>query len=197
VFKQNDEVMTLINRPIKIFCVVFVSVLLAYYLMLSNIEYDALEKKLIEKKFYAADLQTTELMFRVSGRKFLGDIPFKSLTNFSCDGISRIDRLWRRYSKNKFGFTIQFEQWKSIANNRNSKDFNTDFSVFENRVGWNKEEWSKYDKMQIHDKLDFSLNAPLGELPSFHWLIKSKPIDVSWNDSAYTFFSRIEECKLR
>lgn len=183
------------NKTIVIF--IFSLLLILSYFKFYYVNYNRLEQALIQANWREADLVTTDLLLRISGRKIFGDIPFGSIENFSCKDIKEIDYLWGKYSTNKFGFSVQIRQWESMIASHKSENFSSNFNIFENQVGWDRAGLNTHDKMQGYDRLNFSLNAPNGELPSFHWLIASKPIDTAWNDSAYTFFNRIKECKIK
>ena len=84
-----------------------------------------------------------------------------------------LDRLWRFYSSDRFGFSVQAQTWESCRQDNSSSRIIGSLSFdFAERVGWEVkvyEGWyrsdSKYD-FEREDKIPYALTAPLGHLPS-------------------------------
>ncbi|MDJ0553641.1 MAG: GUN4 domain-containing protein [Microcoleaceae cyanobacterium MO_207.B10] len=117
-----------------------------------------------------ADLETTAIMLKISGRESKGWLRAEDIFNFPCHDLLKIDDLWVTYSNGKFGFSIQKEIWKSCgATQDNSYQIN-DLETYYNfgeKLGWKIE-----DKILIYQELSFYLNAPKGHLPGglLNWL---------------------------
>jgi hypothetical protein len=71
-----------------------------------------------------------------------------------------MDQLWVKYSKGKFGFSVQKQIWLDLGGKLDGEpDWDT-FVKLSDRVGWRKNnEWLSYDNYT------FSTNAPQGHLP--------------------------------
>ncbi len=63
---------------------------------------------------------------------------------FPCNDLLTVDKLWRYYSGNRFGLSIQSNIWVSIGG-RNKKDV----PRFERRVGWGTVVDSVTDRSQV------------------------------------------------
>lgn len=68
-----------------------------------------LERALQRQQWKQADQITLELMLKISGYEAQGWLDAEALSKLSCSSLYQIDRLWRRYSKEKFGFTPQWQ----------------------------------------------------------------------------------------
>lgn len=108
-----------------------------------------------------ADRETVNLMLEEAERAEQGYLDIESLKNFPCEILLTIDDLWVKYSKGRFGFSIQNRIWKEIVGgnpNPNQKMY----EQFAERVGWHK----KYEIIWYGKNLIFDIDkAPLGHLP--------------------------------
>lgn len=116
----------------------------------TDIDYSQLDALLSTGKWQAADLETREVMLRVIGR--VDFLPRELIEEFPCEDLRIIDRLWRHYSRDRFGFSIQVEILNEVGGN---------WDNFGDRVGW------RIDGIwQPKDDRRYDLQAPAGHLPS-------------------------------
>jgi dsRNA-specific ribonuclease len=139
----------------------------------TGIDYSQLDALLSTGKWQAADLETREVMLRVIGR--VDFLPKELIEEFPCEDLSIIDRLWRHYSRDRFGFSIQVEILNEVGGN---------WDNFGDRVGW------RIDGIwQPKDDRRYDLQAPAGHLPS-------AAIRAAGNGKARTLIlSRLEGCQ--
>jgi dsRNA-specific ribonuclease len=139
----------------------------------TGIDYSQLDALLSTGKWQAADLETREVMLRVIGR--VDFLPRELIEEFPCEDLSIIDRLWRHYSRDRFGFSIQVEILNEVGGN---------WDNFGDRVGW------RIDGIwQPKDDRRYDLQAPAGHLPS-------AAIRAAGNGKARTLIlSRLEGCQ--
>jgi hypothetical protein len=70
-----------------------------------------------------------------------------------------IDTIWREYSGDRFGLSVQQRIWQSVVDTHTSEW--KAWCCFGDRVGWRvKGNWL------AHSSLNFAPHAPEGELPS-------------------------------
>ncbi len=147
----------------------------------TGVNYSQLDALLSTGKWQAADLETREVMLRVIGR--VDFLPRELIAEFPCEDLSIIDRLWRHYSRNRFGFSIQVEILNEVGGNwDNFGDCCRRRQAV--RVGW------RIDGIwQPKDDRRYDLQAPAGHLPS-------AAIRAAGNGKARTLIlSRLEGCR--
>ncbi|MGK7897713.1 MAG: GUN4 domain-containing protein [Xenococcus sp. (in: cyanobacteria)] len=102
--------------------------------------------------------------------------------------------MWVKYSKGKFGFSVQKEIYESLAGD--TKNYNHEvFDKFYDRVGWKEGgDWVRYGDYT------FNLNAPYGHLPFMIWGIRHHlRIDLVTDRVSIVcifLFSRAKTCNL-
>ena len=136
-----------------------------------------LETLLKAGKWRDADLETWELMKKLTKREQEGWLRIEDVKNFPRQELRKMDQLWVKYSNGKFGFSVQKQIWLELGGKLDGKpDWDT-FRKLGSRVGWRKNnEWLSYDSYT------FSTNALLGHLPLGSW--KADRIELM-----YYFFS--------
>lgn len=146
-----------------------------------GVDYSQLHDLLQQGKWEEADLETREVMLKVTGLMKgvppLNYLPLDSIRQFPCTDLETIDLLWVTYSKGRFGFSVQ---------QRLLLDVEKDWDKFGALVGWKvKGTWqSKNDRI-------FHLDAPIGHLPS-------AAVRAAGNGKVrMSIFSRIESCRIR
>ena len=77
-----------------------------------KIDLDHLKNLLEQKKWIEADIETTNLLLESIGPQ--NSVKKKTLKEINCDLLRGIDKLWRKESDGKFGFSAQKEIWKFI-----------------------------------------------------------------------------------
>ncbi|WP_083862248.1 GUN4 domain-containing protein [Baaleninema simplex] len=125
----------------------------------SNLLYQQLETYLKNGQWKEADRETYRVMIQKVGKEEGQWFDREDIENFPCEDLRTIDRLWRQYSNDRFGFSVQKEIYKSLSS---TFEYNTRVWIeFSEAVGWRKgENWLDYDY------LTFSVvDAPVGHLP--------------------------------
>jgi S1-C subfamily serine protease len=141
----------------------------------TGLDYTALKNLLAQGKWEEADRETynlvTQIIKTAKDRNTNIFIELKSIAEFSCTDIGTIDRLWRKYSDNKFGFTPQQQLWNSANQN---DDFSTEtWRRFAIEVGWKKGDIASSSGYLLYEELKFNpQQAPNGHLP--WWLPMSE-----------------------
>jgi hypothetical protein len=122
--------------------------------------FQKLESLLKAGKWRDADLETWELMKKLTKREQEGWLRVEDLKNFSRQELRKMDQLWVKYSNGKFGFSVQKQIWLDLGGKLDGEpDFNT-YVKLSSRVGWIKNnEWLSYDSYT------FSNTALPGHLP--------------------------------
>jgi hypothetical protein len=122
--------------------------------------FQKLETLLKEEKWRDADVETWNLMLKLTKREQEGWLRVEDVKNFPRQELRKMDQLWVKYSKGKFGFSVQKQIWLDLGGKLDGEpDWDT-FVKLSDRVGWRKNnEWLSYDNYT------FSTNAPQGHLP--------------------------------
>ncbi|WP_217355307.1 GUN4 domain-containing protein [Aphanizomenon sp. UHCC 0183] len=123
-----------------------------------------LEALLKAGKWREADLETWELMKKLTKREREGWLRLEDVKNFPRQELRKMDQLWVKYSNGKFGFSVQKQIWLDLGGKLDGEyDWDT-FTKLGSRVGWRKNnEWLSYDSYT------FSTNALPGHLPGGLW----------------------------
>jgi S1-C subfamily serine protease len=141
----------------------------------TGLDYTALKNLLAQGKWEESDRETynlvTQIIKTAKDRNTNIFIELKSIAEFSCTDIGTIDRLWRKYSNNKFGFTPQQQLWNSANQN---DDFSTEvWRRFATEVGWKQGDIASSSGYLLYEELKFNpQQAPTGHLP--WWLPMSE-----------------------
>ena len=122
--------------------------------------FQKLEALLKAGKWRDADLETWELMKKLTKREREGWLRLEDVKNFPRQELRKMDQLWVKYSNGKFGFSVQKQIWLDLGGKLDGEyDWDT-FTKLGSRVGWRKNnEWLSYDSYT------FSTNALPGHLP--------------------------------
>lgn len=115
-------------------------------------DYSKLENLLSAEKFREADIETRTILQRITGITSNDSLDPKIIEGrLKCQHIRKIDKLWKKYSNDKFGLSVQREIFWSSPKLAN----------FGNKVGWFEDgKWLKVSE------LNSSLEAPKGHWPS-------------------------------
>lgn len=151
--------------------------------------YAQLETLLKAGKWKEADQETAKQMCEVMGRQNEGWLRVEDIQQFPCADLRTIDQLWKKYSKGKFGFSVQKQIWKNCGS---PMEYNANWEKFGDRVGWRtkgilglNKEWKSIKE------LTFDTSAPEGHLPlRYGGRCTSSP--PGWG----LFFSHAQTCKL-
>ena len=125
------------------------------------VTFEKLEALLKAGKWQDANLETWELMRKLTKQGQRGSLTPEDVKNFPRQELRKMDQLWVKYSNGKFGFSVQKQIWLDLGG---KLDGEFDYDTFEKlslRVGWIKN--------KINDSYDFtytfSTNALSGHLP--------------------------------
>jgi hypothetical protein len=124
-----------------------------------NIDYNFLQKLLLEQNFQAADSLTRVKLCELAGagaiqRKWLY---FTEVDRFPTADLHTLNSLWWLHSEGKFGFSVQRQIWLSL---------NQDFTKLWLKIGWKKDNrWTQYP-----NEFTWNLSAPAGHLPLLNQL---------------------------
>jgi serine/threonine protein kinase len=138
-------------------------------------DYDSLKEFLTVGNWEEADRETSAIFRRLTGTTRIRDINKKDIETFSCADLQELDRLWKYYSNNRFGFSTQKDIWMSLDgvlyyDARNYWKFAETYIKFAERIGWAKKSWFSDSHWLKYKDLNFSIDAPRGHLPAvFHW----------------------------
>ncbi len=151
-----------------------------------GVDYTKLRDLLAAGKWKKADQETDIVMCQAVGREKEEGLTVEDIKNFPCEDLRTIDQLWVKYSKGKFGFSVQKQIWldcggKPWASNREGKAY----FRFCDRVGWRKDgEW-------VYDDLIFKLfgeykdTTPAGHLPGRKYKNHIGSVYMLWKSYKY------------
>ena len=155
-----------------------------------GVDYTKLRDLLKAGNWKEADYETYLVMIQAVGKKENDYFTSEELLNFPCTDLRTIDRLWVKYSKGRFGFSVQKEIYLSCGGKTDGEYYKEAWDKFGVSVGWKVENnWITYSDVT------FSTLAPKGHLPdcALGWVIRYSSREL---DSWWCLFSRIETCKL-
>lgn len=95
------------------------------------VSFDLLQQHLSAQNFRQADEETRRLLIVLAGEaaQKRGYVFFSEVKFISEADLKAIDDLWRQYSDNKFGYSVQKKIWQKVKK---------DFTRFFMKVGWMK-----------------------------------------------------------
>jgi predicted NACHT family NTPase len=145
-----------------------------------------LEDYLKNQQWEKADVETSRVMLQTMGREEDRYLRFNDIENYPCADLRKIDQLWVKYSKGKFGFSVQKKIYQSLGG---TKEYDSKvWSAFGDKVGWRKG-----GKSLMWEQLTFSIDNYNGHLPSWHF----DRLAFDFSEIGDTvLFSRTETCRL-
>jgi hypothetical protein len=155
---------------------------------IKDVYYSKLRDLLAAGNWQEADQETKLIMLKVANIEQQGKFESEHFHNFSCEYLHGIDKLWLKYSKGHFGFSVQKRTFAKIGGKPGIDDYKA-YCRFGEEVGWLvKNHWL------CEDNLKFSLNAPCGHLPIAPFFplirgIRSKKLYFC------DFLSRLDTCQ--
>jgi hypothetical protein len=128
--------------------------------------YAKLRDLLAAQNWKAADRETAERMREVANcleEDYLRFHDFEE--NVSSKDLCNVDNLWVKYSRGKFGFSVQKEIWQRCSS---PDKYGKDWEKFGDIVGWKDTKgWLSQTAWYIHRNYTFDINqAPRGHLPA-------------------------------
>ncbi|MBR8832412.1 MAG: hypothetical protein N5P05_000372 [Chroococcopsis gigantea SAG 12.99] len=154
----------------------------------TGVDYTKLKDLLAAGDWRKANDATTELVLKSVGRDVVGWMSVEDLKKMSCWDLGTIDRLWKEYSKGRFGFSAQFPIFIATGNKPGRLVAIENYQEFGDQVGWrNKNDW-----IIFKENLGYSLDSPTGHLPSLR-----SQYQISGNRFEYsTLAQRMVTCNL-
>ncbi|KDP43831.1 hypothetical protein JCGZ_20841 [Jatropha curcas] len=145
---------------------------------------DLLQHHLSTQNFRQADEETRRLLIILAGEaaQKRGYVFFSEVQFISEEDLKAIDELWKKYSDNKFGYSIQKQIWLKKADK--------DFSKFFLKVGWMKKldtEVEQYNYRAFPNEFIWELNddTPQGHLPLTNALRGTQLLNSILNHPAF------------
>ncbi|HAC64263.1 MAG TPA: hypothetical protein DCF68_12160 [Cyanothece sp. UBA12306] len=136
--------------------------------LLSDVDrYGKLQELLMSGQFKEADEETTRIILETVN-KTRDNLKPDDMSKFPCSTLRVIDRLWRDYSQDRFGFSRQLGIYLEVGGNIDtlrSQDAQM-IQKYGDRVGWRKDGQWQGDN---YDNWDFSVSAPIGCFPARWW----------------------------
>jgi serine/threonine protein kinase len=126
------------------------------------VTFQNLEALLEAGKWRDADLETWELMLKLTKREQERWLRIEDVKNFPRQELRKMDQLWVKYSNGKFGFSVQKQIWLELGGKLDGEpDWDT-YKKLGDRVGWRQNgKWFK-----LYNSYIFSTNGPSGQLPA-------------------------------
>jgi hypothetical protein len=120
-------------------------------------DYSRLRDLLVGEKWREADLETHKMIAQVINRHD-SSYTASDLLQFSSIDLITIDKLWKTYSRGKFGFSVQKQIYKRIGAQLDGRyPGNEVWKKFLKAVGWGY--------AQSLESIKFDISAPEGHLP--------------------------------
>lgn len=76
--------------------------------------YQNLQQYLAEENWFEADKETIRLILAVSKRE-IEELTPEDIQHFPCNDLMVIDRLWSKYSGDRFGFSVQLKAYQKLG----------------------------------------------------------------------------------
>ena len=119
-----------------------------------GVNYQDLQMLLVQQKYQAADKLTTQKLCELAGQQAVERkwVYFTEVNQLPATDLQAIDRLWRLYSEDKFGWSQQRRLWLRLGQ---------DWDRLWGQLQWKTNgTWTRYPNEFIWD-----LSAPVGHLP--------------------------------
>jgi serine/threonine-protein kinase len=127
-----------------------------------GVDYTKLRDLLAQEKWKEADEESLAVMLKVAGREEESWLRVEDIEEFPCTDLRTIDTLWVKYSKGRFGFSVQKRIWESVGGTPNADDYEI-YKRFGDRVKWREDNnW-----IDLYSDFTFTREAPFGHLPVF------------------------------
>ena len=139
--------------------------------VVTDAKYQQLEAYLATGEWRKADEETYRLMITTVGKEEGQWFEREELLNFPCEDLLTIDGLWRKYSQDRYGFSVQKKIYVKCGGRLDGRyPSDTIWEAFGEEVGWRvNNSWVDY----VY--LDFGGTGVLGHLPvfggSFRWWV--------------------------
>jgi hypothetical protein len=141
--------------------------------------------------YQRADIETSKLWLNLYERDERDWLSAEEMKNLPIAILHQVDKLWSQYSNNHFGYTVQFQVLSSIIEKVQDTDFRTFFQL-STRLGWaDQRSGFIYD----YNKLDFSINAQPGHLPTTRFMNANigGSWQTNWEQNCISLFKKINQ----
>ncbi|BBN13827.1 protein MpGUN4 [Marchantia polymorpha subsp. ruderalis] len=155
-----------------------------------GVSYELLRDKLAAGEWEAADAETRRLLCVMAGegavkRKW---VYFSEVQFIPEADLRTVDGLWRAYSNQKFGYSVQRRVWKSV---------NESWTAFFKKVGWTRQLGDSrndaYKKFPLEFMWDVEDPTPRGHLPLTNALRGTQLIEKLLLHPAFAFADEDEK----
>jgi hypothetical protein len=150
--------------------------------------YGRLQELLMAGDFKGADQATTQIILEALN-KTRDTLNPETLAALPCTVLTVIDRLWRNYSQDRFGFSVQLAAYQTVGGSIDTlrtQDRKV-MGAFAQQVGWVVAGKLRFEE---YDQWDFSVNAPVGSFPAIWW---KSPYGLKM---VTFFFIRLLDCQI-
>lgn len=148
--------------------------------------YGKLRDLLAAEKWKEADKETTNVMLEIMGHSDKENLTPQDVKSFPCNAIQVIDQLWKKYSSDRFGFSVQLHIYLHVGGSSETL-MTQNMKIMHNlgeRIGW----WKNNKWIDYHE-FDFAA-PPAGAFPGEWW---HSPYGEKM---ANFFFNRLMACGL-
>lgn len=154
-----------------------------------GLDYSRLRQLLWMNQWEAADRETERLILSAFSHD-MHPLAKSALPQLNCVDLLTLDGLWSRYSQDKFGFRAQYQVY--LEQDRRADDFLE-------ALGWQAffslGGIPLMSQQKSYRDFQFSLDAPIGHLPTWRWGVESlEEIYVVSDDLVDAFFLHLEKC---
>ena len=136
-------------------------------LRVSNVyRYETLQSLLKQGKWLEADKETVRLILAIAGQTEIENLRPSEIAHIDCSELQVIDRLWRYYSGDRFGFSLQVQAYQDLGGSEQTtiEQDNKLIEQWGDRLGWRENgSWIKCSD------LNYSQNAAKAGLPGLWW----------------------------
>ena len=136
----------------------------------AGVDYSRLRDMLLQQAWQEADMETEAVILKTLNRD-MQPVTAATVQRLPAVDLATIDALWSRYSNKRFGFRAQ--QQVHRAQQQIQQDDRQQWLAFQQALGWREPPSLFFQGYRPYHDLDFSLEAPLGHLPTWRWCCPS------------------------
>ena len=129
--------------------------------------YGKLQEFLAAGNFRQADQETSSVILEAASKDRETFTP-EDMQKFPCNILQVVDRIWRNYSQDRFGFSVQLQLYQEVGGNSDTLRAQSGemLQKLGDRTGWRIDGKWQGDN---YENWDFSLAAPTGCFPAIWW----------------------------
>ena len=142
--------------------------------------YEYLEAELAAQQWQQAEIETVRLLKAATNTHERQPFSLETIRNIPCRLLQTIDYLWREYSDDWFGLSIQQQIWQDCGA---PVDYRDNWDEFGDRLGWRQAGiWLPYTQLNF----ELGIHTPRGHLPDL----------CLWGRRRAFLFQRYQSCAL-